>query len=120
VSRCDYVTDRGLRATHAYDDFGNLTSTLFSDGGVVTMQYDVYGRMTTMTDQLGRITSYGYDVADHMISMTNALGEMRRWVYYSCLMVAEVDLLGFRTTYQYDRFAHSSFWVDGLRGLSDP
>lgn len=37
--------------------------------------------------------------------MTNALGEMRRWVYDSCLMVAEVDPLGFRSTCQYDRFA---------------
>lgn len=40
-----------------------------------------------------------------MISMTNALGEMRCWVLDSCLMVAEVDPRGFRTTYQYDRFA---------------
>lgn len=97
---------RLYRSTYAFivlgciGECGDGGESLFSDGGVVTMQYDVYGRMTTMTDQLGRISSYGYDVADHMISMTNALGEMRRWVYDSCLMVAEVDALGFRTTYQ--------------------
>lgn len=68
-----------------------------------------------MTDQLGRITSYGLDVADQMISMTNALGEMRRWVYDPCLMVAEVDPLGFRTTYQYDRFAQRTTAQSALR-----
>ena len=52
---------RGIVTDYAYDGWGSLTNTVYSDGTpTVTLFYDAMGRQTNAVDAAG-VTTFGYD-----------------------------------------------------------
>lgn len=114
---------RLLVTTFNYDAIGNLASIVTSDGGIVTNQYDSLNRLVMTTDPLGRSTSFTYDDADNITSKAGPYtiaANAPRWTYVfnQCLMVAEVDPLGNRTSSTYGRYSNRLTLEDALNNVT--
>ena len=86
---------RGVTTTYTYDDWGNLTNIVHSDGTPsVSMAYDVMGRQILTSDAAG-VTAFTYDAFSSLtnetvagqyaktLDGTNAL-ERARWTGVEC------------------------------------
>ena len=95
---------RGLLTSFLYDGYGNQTTQVNSDGGVVSRTFDWLNRRISETDPIGRTTSWIYDPSDSVVSLITADGAVQQFIYNTCLLIAKVDQLGYRTSYSYGRF----------------
>ncbi|HCM2699684.1 TPA: RHS repeat protein, partial [Salmonella enterica subsp. enterica serovar Yaba] len=97
----------GRKTKYSYNDWQQLTTTVYPDGLRSTREYDERGRLTAETSRTGETTRYSYDNPQSELpsGIQDATGSSKS-VTWSCYgqMVAFTDCSGYETKYEYDRF----------------
>ncbi|WP_177428372.1 RHS repeat-associated core domain-containing protein [Candidatus Venteria ishoeyi] len=90
---------------HAYDQYGQRTSTTDAHGRSVWYEYDVVGgKLSKTTDANGYSTNMVYDENRNLISITDAKGHVTRYEYNADNnRVLAVDAAGNQTRYSYNQ-----------------
>ncbi|ENF1487587.1 RHS domain-containing protein [Salmonella enterica] len=97
----------GRKTKYSYNDWQQLTTTVYPDGLRSTREYDERGRLTAETSRTGETTRYSYDNPQSELpsGIQDATGSSKSvaWNRYG-QMVAFTDCSGYETKYEYDRF----------------
>jgi len=74
--RAHILTDEaGLVTRKEYDEWDNLTRTVYPDGTETSAQYEhTFNRKIQETDENGVVTAYEYDASGHLVKKTDAQG----------------------------------------------
>ncbi|MBI5086320.1 MAG: RHS repeat protein [Acidobacteria bacterium] len=113
------VTDwRGAVTTFVFNDRGNVTRIVRSDGTSVEQVWDASGRLTARRDELGNVTRFVNDEAGRVVSQTDAMGGVISYEYDKVTgrLASFTDAAGVVTRYEYDDRGNRVKIVDPLGG----
>jgi RHS repeat-associated protein len=108
------VSDRaGRMVQFDHDEDGHLIGLRLPDGRQVAYAYTA-GHLTSVTDSRGRITRYTYDDGGRLASIVDARGHAVVRTSYGSdgRVVAQLDALGNRTTFDWDADTGTSTMTD--------
>ena len=98
------MTDGTGTTTYTYNDRGQLTGTLHSDGTTVGYSYDDAGRQTTITYPGNHTLTRDYDAAGHLRTVTDWTGRTTTYTWNTDDTLATIALPnGVTTAYDYDK-----------------
>ena len=102
-----YTSDgvvRTVTENYSYDDAGNLTKIIDSDGNITSTEYNSIGKVAVATDEEGRQTTYDYDDFGNLIKITYADGTSESFTYdREGNNLTATDRLGRIVTMKYDK-----------------
>ncbi len=91
------------KSTFSYDQRGNLLELTDPTGAKTKFAYDSNGRVLSTTDALGAVTINTYDAQGRLIGKEDAAGTTKIEFNAAGEKVADIDALGHRTEYRYNK-----------------
>lgn len=102
-NQLESVTELGITQRYEYDENGNITKQILSDGTSREMTYDAYGNILTIKEFDGGITVNEYDEKGQLKSRQNPDGSVIRYTYDDYGQTTSItDGNGGVTKFEYD------------------